>query len=116
MPKDTNDWVLPTATEIATDDRRERAIVHFDLKIESICAAMSRHAGDLRVAVVDGDTGAVLIDSRERQEKGGELGRPQDRTFAPLVADRDSAGVRMGSDRRAAFRLVDRRSPQSDNH
>lgn len=115
VSKDTKDWVIPTATEVTTDDRRERAIVHFDLKIESIRRAMAQHAGRSAVQVVDGDSGAVLIDSREPQEKEGELGRPRDLIFASLVGRSRPAGLATVDGTRAAYRRVGPRSRQNDN-
>src|SRR3954454_6562423 len=55
---DTKEWVIANATLIPQPDRRKRAIVHFEVTIESFRRAMgATKSAELRV--VDGRTGRV---------------------------------------------------------
>src|SRR3954453_2496552 len=58
---DTNEWVVANATQIPATGGRERAIVHFEVTIESFRRAMGRTANS-ELRVVDGRTGRVVID------------------------------------------------------
>jgi diguanylate cyclase (GGDEF)-like protein len=80
---DTQEWVVANATLIPQADGGKRAIAHFEVTIESFRRALgTSSAYDLRV--VDGKTGAVIIDSRRPQRIGAPLGTPGDRRFASV--------------------------------
>jgi diguanylate cyclase (GGDEF)-like protein len=99
---DTREWVISNSTLMPTADGGKRAIVHFEITIESF---RQKAAADNQVAIeiVDARTGAVVIDSRFPQRPGDRLGRPDDRRFRPMVAQRRGAGLLELSDRPAAY-------------
>ncbi len=90
---DTREWVISNATQIAGLPGGSRAIVHFEVTIESFRQASAELAGGFEVAVVDAGSGRVLFDSAERQVPGTRLGRPGDRRYVSVVRQGDAAGV-----------------------
>jgi diguanylate cyclase (GGDEF)-like protein len=102
---DTNEWVVANATLVPRAEGRKRAIVHFEVTIESFRRALGADApSDLRV--VDARTGRVVIDAGRKQRVGAPLGDPHDRRFAALVRSTGHAGVTEVAGRRAAYRRV----------
>src|SRR3954447_20757773 len=63
---DTNEWVVANATRIPHAKGRKRAIVHFEVTIESFRRAMG-HSDLSQLRVVDGHTGRVVIDAQHPQ-------------------------------------------------
>jgi diguanylate cyclase (GGDEF)-like protein len=99
---DTKEWVISNSTLLPTADGSKQAIVHFEITIESFRqqAALDRQ---FDIAIVDGRTGAVVIDSRLPQQVGARLGRPDDSRFRPLAGQQQPGGrLRLGS-RPAAY-------------
>src|SRR5919112_1694477 len=59
---DTDEWVVANATLVPQPDGRKRAILHFEVTIESFRRAMgATESAELRV--IDGRTGRVIIDA-----------------------------------------------------
>jgi diguanylate cyclase (GGDEF)-like protein len=90
---DTGEWVVSNSTLLPVRDGASRAIVHFEVTIESFRTVAARLAGRFDIVVVDASSGLVVLDSGRRQPTGGPLGVPDDHRFRPLVA----AGNRKGS-------------------
>jgi diguanylate cyclase (GGDEF)-like protein len=67
VSEDTHEWVISNSTPIPTSGRRSRAVVHFEVTLESFrrAAAMADRRSFTRI--VDGTTGRVIIDSRMTQ-------------------------------------------------
>jgi GGDEF domain-containing protein len=102
---DTNEWVVANATLIPQPDGRKRAIVHFEVTIESFRRAMGRTA-ESELRVVDGRNGRVVIDAQHAQRIGARLGATNDRRFVALARTAGRAGVIQTGGRRAAYRRV----------
>ena len=100
---DTGESVIANATPIP-GGRRTRAIVHFEVTIESFRRAFAR-ANDAAINVVDADSGKVIIDGRTPQHRGAPLGVPADRRFLALRGRRGS-GVVSVAGRRVAYERV----------
>src|SRR6185312_8907670 len=66
---DTNEWVVANATLIPQPEGRKRAIVHFEVTIESFRDAIG-HSEQSDLRVIDGETGRVVIDGRHPQRVG----------------------------------------------
>jgi signal transduction histidine kinase len=101
---DTHEWVIANTTLVPTPGRAKRAIVHFEVTIESFrreAAASKRN-----IYIGDARTGAVVIDSRMPQRIGAPLGRKGDRRFASLTAAAPSGVVSLGDARFAYRRLA----------
>src|SRR3954453_23671899 len=80
---DTKEWVIANATPIPQPDGRKRAIVHFEVTIESFRRAMgTSHGAELRV--IDARTGRVVIDGSRPQRVGAALGAARDQRVAGL--------------------------------
>jgi len=101
---DTGEWVIANATPIP-GGRRPRAIVHFEVTLESFRKAAAR-ASRFAIEVIDARTGAVVIDSRTPQRLGARLGVPGDKRFAALSGSARDSGVAPVAGRRAAYERV----------
>jgi diguanylate cyclase (GGDEF)-like protein len=104
---DTREWVVANATLIPQADGKKRAIVHFEVTIESFRRAMGT-TRDSQLRVVDGQSGRVVIDGRHAQAIGAKLGMPQDRRFAKLALAAGRAGVTEVDGRKVAYRRINR--------
>jgi diguanylate cyclase (GGDEF)-like protein len=102
---DTREWVIANATLIPQRDGRKRAIVHFEVTIESFRRAMGE-AHDYELRVIDAQTGRVVIDGRQRQRVGAALGVSDDRRYVELAHHADDAGVAEVAGRKVAYRRI----------
>ena len=103
MSPDTNEWVIGTTTPISGPSGAVAGIVHFELTIDSFRTAAARFSGSDEVAIVDADTGAVVVNSRRPQKIGAKLGFPTDHRFAGLTGAR---GLVERGNSRIAYRTV----------
>jgi diguanylate cyclase (GGDEF)-like protein len=108
---DTKEWVVANATLIPQADGHKRAIVHFEVTVESFRRAMgastaSKLGNESELRVVDRQTGKVIIDSGHQQRVGAALGFPQDARFAALARGVQSAGVIELAGHRTAYRRI----------
>jgi diguanylate cyclase (GGDEF)-like protein len=100
---DTNEWVIGTTTPISGPSGAVAGIVHFELTIDSFRTAAARFSGGDEVAIVDAETGAVVVNSRQPQKIGAKLGFPTDHRFAGLTGAR---GLVERGNSRIAYRTV----------
>jgi diguanylate cyclase (GGDEF)-like protein len=100
---DTDEWVIGTTTPIPDASGAIAGIVHFELTIDSFRTAAARFSGSDEVAIVDANTGAVLVNSRRPQRIGAILGDPSDRRFVDLPGTR---GLVERGHSRIAYRAV----------
>jgi diguanylate cyclase (GGDEF)-like protein len=105
---DTKEWVISNSTLMPTADGSKRAIVHFEVTIESFRRVAASLGSQFDITVVDARTAQVVLDSRRPQQVGAPLGVPDDRRFAPVIA----AGLPQGSsavgDRPVAYQHLQR--------
>ncbi|HZG95183.1 MAG TPA: hypothetical protein VEZ46_10760, partial [Mycobacteriales bacterium] len=71
---DTDDWVVSSSTKLPVTGDTSKAIVHFEITVESFREAAAT-GSDVPVLVVDAATGAVIMDSRWPQAAGNIRGR-----------------------------------------
>jgi diguanylate cyclase (GGDEF)-like protein len=100
---DTKEWVVANATQIPRHGRRDRAIVHFEVTVESFRRAMGETLG-AELRVVDGRTGRVVIDGGREQRVGARLGAPDDTRFVSLAQDAARQGVTDVAGKTVAYR------------
>jgi signal transduction histidine kinase len=81
---DTHEWVVSNSTLMPTASGAKRAIIHFEITIESLRLLLARETGH-HVYVVDHTTGAVIADTILPQRLEARLGRSGDRRFASLA-------------------------------
>jgi hypothetical protein len=105
---DTNEWVVANSTLMPTRDGSKRAIVHFEVTIESFRKVAATLSHQFDIAVVDARTGQVVIDSRRPQQVGAPLGDPDDHRFRPIVATGASRGRHSVGDHPAAYQRLQR--------
>jgi diguanylate cyclase (GGDEF)-like protein len=103
---DTKEWVISNSTLMPTADGSKRAIVHFEVTIESFRQVPAQLSSRFDIAVVDARTGAVVLDSRRPQRVGATLGSPADHRFGPLVAGGNLSGLRSVGDRPVAYQRL----------
>jgi diguanylate cyclase (GGDEF)-like protein len=102
---DTKEWVVANATQIPVEGVRKRAIVHFEVTVESFRRAMGKTRG-AELRVIDGRTGRVVIDGRVPQRVGARLGAPDDTRFLSLAHHDTSHGVTEVDGRTVAYRRI----------
>jgi signal transduction histidine kinase len=81
---DTHEWVISNSTLMPTAGKAKRAIIHFEITVESLRLLLARETGH-HVYVVDRTTGAVIADTILPQRLEAPLGRSGDRRFASLT-------------------------------
>ena len=101
---DTDEWVIANTTPIPGPSGAIAGIIHFELTIDSFRTAAARFSGSDEVAIVDADTGNVVVNSRQPQRIGAKLGDPTDRRFVDLAGAR---GLVERGNSRIAYRAVD---------
>ena len=117
---DTGEWVISNSTPIIG----KRAIVHFEITIESFRrqAAAEAKGADAEIAVVDSQTGRIVFDSAHAQLRGlpdGRrqlLGQPSDHRFIGIARAGKQSGVTTISGRRAVYRRFVDSNPHNGNH
>ncbi|MDQ1709814.1 MAG: hypothetical protein QOG49_1199, partial [Frankiaceae bacterium] len=94
---DTHEWVVSNSTKLPAAGNQSRAIVHFEITVESFRQAAATSA--FPVVIVDSATGAVVVDSRFEQlpaeidgKPAAPLGRPADHRFTALRGNDRTAG------------------------
>ena len=103
---DTREWVISNSTPLPMPDHSAPAIVHFEVTIESFRKTAAEAAGDVDVAIVDADSGRVIIDSEVPQRVDEPLGSPQDRRYVQLARATDASGLMEVGGQRAAYALM----------
>jgi diguanylate cyclase (GGDEF)-like protein len=108
---DTKEWVVANATPVPQADGHKRAIVHFEVTVESFRRAMGASktlelGKEYELRVVDGRTGRVVIDGGHPQAVGAALGVPRDGRFTALAGEAQAAGVTEVAGRKVAYRRV----------
>src|SRR4051812_17938008 len=104
---DTHQWVIGNATQLVAGGRT-RALLHFEVSIESFRRQAARLAGRRHVLVVDGRTGEVVLDSSKPQRQGAKLGSPSDRRFAAVVDGSARSGAATVDGERVAYQRIAR--------
>jgi diguanylate cyclase (GGDEF)-like protein/PAS domain S-box-containing protein len=105
---DTGQWVISNSTPVAMPDGRTPAIAHFEITMESFRARAAQEARGTEIRIVDGHTGAVVLDSRRPQRAGAVLGQPRDHRFRGIVRRDAQAGALTLDGHRTAFRRLAR--------
>jgi diguanylate cyclase (GGDEF)-like protein len=111
---DTKEWVVANSTLMPTADGAKRAIVHFEVTIESFRKVAATLSSQFDIAVVDAKSGQVVLDSRRPQQVGAPLGVPGDHRFRPIVAAGIHKGLGPVGDHPAAYQRL-RRLPGNAN-
>jgi diguanylate cyclase (GGDEF)-like protein len=105
---DTKEWVISNSTLMPTTDGAKRAIVHFEVTIESFRKVAANLGSEFDIVVVDAKTGQVVIDSRHPQRIGAPLGKPDDRRFQPVTQAGAPRGATSVDDRPLAYQRLER--------
>jgi diguanylate cyclase (GGDEF)-like protein len=80
---DTHEWVVSNSTPVGTRDGVVRAIVHFEVTMESFRQEAAKTGDRFDISIVEANSGRVIADSRtpQRGGRGSHLGRPFDHRF-----------------------------------
>ena len=103
ISRNAGEWVVSYSTQIPR--RFGSALVHVEQRVESLRQELGVSDNRYEIAVIDAGTGAVVLNSRSRQETGSELGAPGDNRFRRL-AGMSGEGVRKLGDLRAVYRRL----------
>jgi diguanylate cyclase (GGDEF)-like protein len=101
---DTHEWVISNSTPVPGTGYPAKAIVHFEITVESFRREAAEIAGGHDVVIADSATGEVIVDSRFAQKTRAPLGRPDDHRFLALAGA--EAGTRTIAGQRSAFRRL----------
>jgi diguanylate cyclase (GGDEF)-like protein len=102
LSKELNDWVISSGTQVFTPDRVKRAMVHFELPVESIRHLLNTTTFG-QVLIVDGETGGVVIDMSRSDGSRSEV---PDQRFGSLVGGwGDDGGLALGG-RQAVYHRI----------
>jgi diguanylate cyclase (GGDEF)-like protein len=112
---DTREWVISNSTPMPTSDGSRRAIVHFEVTIESFRRVAASLANQSEISVVEARSGRVVMDSRRPQAVGAPLGVPDDTRFRPILAGGADRGVGEVADRPVAWDHLRRRSGNAND-
>jgi diguanylate cyclase (GGDEF)-like protein len=105
---DTKEWVISNSTLMPTRDGSKRAIVHFEVTIESFRKVAASLGSQFDIVVIDAKTGQVVVDSRQPQRIGAPLGSPRDRRFLSVTQAGTPAGSSTVADRPLAYQRLER--------
>ncbi len=103
---DTHEWVISNSTLMPTSDGAKRAIVHFEITIESFREVAAGLSKQFDIAVVDARAGAVVLDSRRPQRIGVPLGSPDDHRFGAIIRADTPGGLRAIGDHPVAYQRL----------
>jgi diguanylate cyclase (GGDEF)-like protein len=112
---DTHEWVISNSTPVPATGFPAAAIVHYEITVESFRREAAALAGRFEVAIVDAETGRVVVDSRQRQRVGVPLGLPADHRFLPLVGATQATGSMTLDGHRGAYRRLQRTSTNQND-
>jgi diguanylate cyclase (GGDEF)-like protein len=112
---DTKEWVISNSTLMPTTDGSKRAIVHFEVTIESFRKVAASLGSQFDLTVVDARTERVVLDSRHPQRIGAPLGKPDDRRFQPITQAGTPKGSSSVGDRPVAYQRLQRQSHNAND-
>jgi diguanylate cyclase (GGDEF)-like protein len=110
---DTKEWVISNSTIVPTPDGKKRAIVHFEVTVDSFRREAATARPDIVIMIVERSTGRVVVDSRRPQLIGRPLGRVGEADLRSIVLS--GAPVGRLHDRLAAIRSLAREATNA-NH
>jgi diguanylate cyclase (GGDEF)-like protein len=111
---DTHEWVISNSTLLPMPDGSKRAIVHFEVTLDSFRREATARS-DRTVLVVDADTGDVVVNSARPQHIGAALGDTTDTRFRSAVHGwADSGQIQLGGHQSAFQRIA--ATPGNANH
>jgi diguanylate cyclase (GGDEF)-like protein len=105
---DTHEWVISNSTPVPGTGHPAAAIVHFEITLASFQRTAASVAKQDEVAIIDAETGTVIVDSRLPQRQHAPLGKPSDRRFAHVVMHGKAIGTTTIGGHRGAFRRLHR--------
>jgi diguanylate cyclase (GGDEF)-like protein len=103
---DTKEWVISNSTLMPSSDGSKRAIVHFEVTIESFRKVAASLANQFDITVVEARSGQVVLDSRRPQQIGAPLGIPDDHRFGSILRAGNGQGSTSVGDRPVAYQRL----------
>jgi diguanylate cyclase (GGDEF)-like protein len=112
---DTKEWVISNSTLMPTSDGSKRAIVHFEVTIESFRKVAASLANQFDITVVEARSGQVVLDSRRPQQIGAPLGIPDDHRFSSILRAGNSQGSTSVGDRPVAYQHLNQQPTNAND-
>jgi diguanylate cyclase (GGDEF)-like protein len=100
---DTHDWVLGNSAVIPSRDGVKHAIVHFELSLASLAQSITPKTPGYEVALVDRETGNVVLDTAHGRRPRMPVDTATDDRFMQLVSTAEKSGTFEVAGRDAAF-------------
>ena len=112
---DTKEWVISNSTLMPTSDGSKRAIVHFEVTIESFRKVAASLANQFDITVVEARSGQVVLDSRRPQQIGAPLGIPDDHRFGSILRAGNGQGSTSVGDRPVAYQRLNQQPTNAND-
>jgi hypothetical protein len=112
---DTKEWVISNSTLMPTSDGSKRAIVHFEVTIESFRKVAASLANQFDITVVETRSGQVVLDSRRPQQIGAPLGIPDDHRFGAILRAGNGQGSTSVGDRPVAYQRLNQQPANAND-
>jgi diguanylate cyclase (GGDEF)-like protein len=112
---DTKEWVISNSTLMPTSDGSKRAIVHFEVTIESFRKVAASLANQFDITVVEARSGQVVLDSRRPQQIGAPLGIPDDHRFGSILRAGNGHGSTSVGDRPVAYQRLNQQPTNAND-
>jgi diguanylate cyclase (GGDEF)-like protein len=112
---DTKEWVISNSTLMLTSDGSKRAIVHFEVTIESFRKVAANLANQFDITVVEARSGQVVLDSRRPQQIGAPLGIPDDHRFGSILRAGNGQGSTSVGDRPVAYQRLNQQPTNAND-
>ena len=112
---DTKEWVISNSTLMPTSDGSKRAIVHFEVTIESFRKVAASLANQFDITVVEARSGQVVLDSRRPQQIGAPLGIPDDHRFGSILRAGNGQGSTSVGDRPVAYQRLNQQTTNAND-
>jgi diguanylate cyclase (GGDEF)-like protein len=100
---DTHDWVISNSTVVTTPDGAARAMVHFEVSLDSVRKELGGRRFPLRI--VDASRGSVVVAGNRSQGENSTLGDPADQSLR-FLRGRAGHGIVSRDGRRVAYSHV----------
>ena len=112
---DTKEWVISNSTLMPTSDGSKRAIVHFEVTIESFRKVAASLANQFDITVVEARSGQVVLDSRRPQQIGAPLGIPDDHRFGSILRAGNGQGSTSVGDHPVAYHRLNQQPTNAND-
>jgi diguanylate cyclase (GGDEF)-like protein len=103
---DTGEWVISNSTPVPELGNEARAIVHYEVTVESFRRQAAALSEDAIVHVLDSQTGKIIINTELAQRRGAGLGEGGSSPYAKVLGSGSGTGTTEIEGSPAVFRWL----------